>query len=141
MKRRLEALRLTLLKPINPAVICVLGFYMVVWGLWIVSPFWSVFGHAQLFVWLARSASEYVWGGIAISCGLIVLRGAMKPVYWNLDIGALVSFLFWLLISILFFIADWQSTGGLSAAAFCVYSGLVWVNVRVNKEYFGYTEY
>jgi hypothetical protein len=136
----LEKLRTTLLRPINPAIIVVLGFYTVVWGLWVISPFWNAFHTVPIYSMISAAASEYMWGSIAIACGLIITRGAMKPIYWNLDIGSMVGFLFWMTISILFFLGDWTSTGGITAAAFAAYSGLVWLNVRTNKELYGYDE-
>lgn len=138
--QRFDRLADTLLKPINPAVIVVLGMYTVLWGCWIVSPFWSVFPHAALFHIMASLASEYVWGGIAIASGLIIVRGAIKPIYWNIEIGALVAFFFWLTIGILYFIGDWQNTGGITASCFALYSALIWVNIRVNRTHFGWTE-
>ena len=137
VKERLECLRETLLRPINPAVIVVLGIYTVVWGLWIMSPFWTVFPHSAAYAIMAEYGTEYLWGSIAVCAGAIIVRGALKPVYWNIEIGSWVSFFFWLAIAILFCAGDWHTTGWLSAACFSIYSGLIWLNIRFNREYFG----
>lgn len=137
MNKALEQLRLTLLKPINPAIIVVLGLYTVVWGLWIMAPWFSVFGHSIVFQVMAAYGSEYLWGGIAVGCGLIIIRGAVVPVYWNIEIGALVAFFFWLILAIFFCAGDWHSPAWLSAACFALYSALIWLNVEVNRKYFG----
>lgn len=125
-----------MLKPINPAVIVVLGLYTVLWGLWVMLPF-TVFTHAVAFHIMGRYGTEFLWGGIAVSCGLIIIRGATKPVYWNIEIGALVAFFFWLTLAILFCAGDWANPQWLSAACFSLYSALIWVNIEVNRKYFG----
>lgn len=140
LHRKLDELRLTLLRPINPAIIVVLGLYTIVWGLWIIAPWWNAFHAVPIYTFVSAAASEYMWGGIAIFAGMVITRGAMKPIYWNLDIGSMVGFLFWLTISILYFIGDWTSTGGITAGAFATYSALVWLNVRTNKVLYGYDE-
>jgi len=138
IKDQLEKLARTLLQPINPAVIVILGIYTVLWGFWVISPWWNVFAQSALYSVMASLAPEYAWGFFAIFCGSIVIRGAMKPIYWNLDIGALVGSMFWWIIAICYFISDFASTGGLTALTFAIYSGLIWLNVRQNKEQFGY---
>jgi hypothetical protein len=132
-----EQLRQTLLRPINPAVIVVLGIYTVVWGIWIMSPWWAVFPHAAIYGLMAKYGTEYIWGAIAVAAGTIIIRGALKPVYSNIEIGAWTSTIFWLVIAIFYFIGDWHTTGWLSAACFCIYSAIIWVNIRVNRKYFG----
>lgn len=129
-----ERLAQQLLKPINPTIIIVLGIYTIVWGLWIACPFFDVFTASPLYATMAGIGSEYIWGSIAMVSGLIICRGAIKPRFGNIQFGAFIGFFHWTLISILYFIADWHSTAGLSAAAFAVYSGLVWVNTKVNHK-------
>jgi hypothetical protein len=130
---RTERVAVSLLRPINPSVIIILGLYTVVWGLWIVNPFWAVFAQAPVFSAMMGYASEVVWGCIAIGAGLLIMRGALKPSYRNLQLGALVGCLHWLTIGILFFMGDWMNTGGISAIAFALYSAVVWVNIKVNR--------
>lgn len=141
MNRKLEELRQTLLKPINPAIIVVLGLYTVVWGLWIALPWFSVFGHSAVYSVMSAYGSEYLWGGIAVASGLIIIRGSLKPIFWNIEIGSLVAFFFWLTISIFFFAGNWQSTAWLSSAAFALYSGIIWLNIKVNRKYFGHYDH
>lgn len=132
-----ENLRQTLLRPINPAVIVVLGIYTMIWGVWIMSPWWSVFPHSPVYSLMAHYGTEYLWGSIAIAAGSIITRGALKPVYWNIELGSWVSFFFWLAIAILYVCSDWHTTAWLSAACFSIYSGIIWLNIRVNRKYFG----
>jgi len=72
----------------------------------------------------------------AVAAGCFVTRGAFHPSRRNLQLGSFIGFLHWLVIAILYFLSDWQSTGGLGALAFSIYSGLVWLNIKVNPEHY-----
>lgn len=126
----------SLLKPINPSVIIILGVYTVIWGLWILSPFWSVFSTATIYSAMHQIGSEFFWGAAAVFCGAITIRGAVKPSYPNLKMGSFIGFFHWLVIGILFFMGDAAATGGITALTFATYSALVWVNIKVNKTHY-----
>lgn len=134
--KRVERVAEQLLKPLNPSVIIVLGLYTIAWGLWLTCPFWTVFTQAPVYATMAGIADEKIWGCIAIISGLFIVRGATKPSYVNLKWGALVGFLHWFCISLLYFAGDWANTGGITCLAFAVYSALVWVNIKANKDYY-----
>lgn len=138
-----EKLARALLRPINPAVAVLLGFYTTLWGLWIANPFWTVFTQAPLYnaleqAWVVKWAMvvgfspEAFWGMIAIICGLFIMHGAMKRSYRSLIRGATIACIHWLTIAILYFMGDWQNTGGITSLIFAVYGAFLWVNVRVN---------
>lgn len=126
----------SLLRPINPSIIIILGVYTVVWGLWIINPWWHVLASAPLYSQMARLAPEVVWGGIAILSGAITIRGALKPSFKNLQLGSFIGFFHWFAISILYFLGDWTNTGGITALAFALYSAIIWVNIKVNRTHF-----
>jgi hypothetical protein len=136
MKAILDRLAASLLQPINPSLIIVLGLYTILWGLWVVNPFWTVFSQAPLFHLLAAYGGEYVWGSVAVASGLSIVRGALKPSFRNLVMGSGVGFLHWLVIGIFYFLGDWANTGGITAMAFAVYSLMIYLNIKVNKTYF-----
>jgi hypothetical protein len=131
-----EKIASSLLKPINPSIIIVLGIYTVLWGLWIINPLWSVFPQAPLYSAMAAIAPEYVWGAIAIISGATTIRGAIKPSYYNIQLGSFIAFFHWLVIGILYLIGDWMNTGGITSLTFAMYSAIVWVNIKVNRKYF-----
>ena len=135
MTRR-EKIADSLLKPINPSVIIILGVYTILWGLWIVSPFWTVFTQAPLYHAMDSIASEVVWGLIAILAGIIISHGALKPRYRNIQFGAFIAFFHWFAIGVLYFLGDWQNTGGITAITFALYSAVVWVNIKVNRGHY-----
>lgn len=121
-----------LLKPINTAAVVLLGIYTVVWGSWLANPFWSVFGRAQLFSTLGMVAPEVFWGCLAIACGLVTIYGAYRRSYPALTFGSAVAGWHWFMISIFYFLGDWQNTGGITALVFAVYAAFIWLNIRVN---------
>lgn len=121
-----------LLRPINPTLIVLLGVYTIVWGFWVANPFWEVFTHAQLYSALLAVFPEYVWGTIAIICGIVISYGAVKRSYSALTRGALFGGWFWFIVSIFYFVGDAANTGGITALIFAIYGGFVYVNLRVN---------
>ena len=133
---RMDRVALRILRPINPSVIIILGVYTIVWGLWLISPFWTVFTQAPLYSALMAIGSEYFWGSVATVSGMLISYGAIKPSYRNLILGSLVGFFYWFIIAGLYFAGDWMNTGGITSLAFAIYSALIWVNIKVNKSHF-----
>lgn len=133
MKKRYQIAE-SILRPLNPAVIIILGIYTIIWGLWIANPFWSVFGQAQLYSAMATVAGEEVWGTVSVLTGLLIVRGALTTTFTNLQIGAFAGFFHWFLIAMFYFVGDFMNTGGITSLTFAVYAGVVWLNVRVNKK-------
>lgn len=133
---RAEKLADQLLKPINPSLFVLLGIYTVVWGLWIISPFWDVFTAAPLYATMASISTEYFWGALAIASGAVICYGAFSGHYNRLMLGAFVGFFHWFVIAILYLVSDWHNTGGITALTFATYSALVWLNLKVNKSHF-----
>jgi hypothetical protein len=128
-----EKIAYSILRPINPSLIIVLGTYTILWGLWILNPFTDVFAAAALYSVMASLAGEWFWGGIAILSGLFVIRGALKPSYFNLRLGSFIGFFHWFIITLMYFAGDIVNTGGITALTFAVYSALVWLNIKVNR--------
>lgn len=127
-----EKLAQALLLPINPAAVILLGIYTVVWGFWVANPLWEVFSHAPLYAAMANFMPEWAWGLLAISMGAITIYGAIKRHYAALVRGAASSGLFWFVVCIFYFIGDAASTGGITAAIFCIYALFIYLNIRVN---------
>lgn len=64
--------------------------------------------------------------------GGVIVYGAVKRSYRSLIIGSSVAWWHWLMISILYFMGDFASTGGITAALMAVYGAFLWVNIKVN---------
>lgn len=132
MKEAPRSIAKALLLPINPAAIIILGVYTIVWGLWLINPFWTVFTQAALYSDLARLAPEAFWGALAIACGSATTYGAVTRTYRPLIFGAVVAGWHWFMISVLYFMGDWHNTGGITALAFAIYAAFVYLNIRTN---------
>jgi len=131
MTRR-QKLAEALLLPITTASVLMLGLYTLLWGLWVANPFWSVFGTAELFGYLAQLAPEAFWGCVAIVCGLVITFGALKRRYKPLTVGASTAFFHWLMIAIFYFLGDPLNTGGITSLVFALYAAFLYLNLRVN---------
>lgn len=102
------------------------------WGLWVGNPIWSVFARAPLYSVMAHIAPEWAWGCFAILCGSLMIYGATKRSFGALTRGAGAVGIHWFLISLCYFFADWQSTGGITGLMLSIYAGFVYLNIRVN---------
>lgn len=130
----------SLLKPINPSLVILLGLYTILWGLWVGNPLWTVFSQASLYEKMASLAPEVVWGAVAVTCGCFTTYGVLRPSHRTLVAGALIAAWHWSMISIFYFWGDWQNTGGITSAVFGVYALTVAMNLRVNKHRFNWSE-
>lgn len=121
-----------MLQPINTAAIIILGVFTTVWGFWIGNPFWSLFDHAPLYSAMLF-LPEWFWGGVAFLCGIGMIWGVLHNSYQSLKVSSIVGFYHWTMITLLFFMGDWQSTGGITAGTIAIYCGFIYLNLRVNK--------
>ena len=128
-----------LLRPINTSGIILLGVFSVIWGLWVANPFWNVFDRAQVYEALAY-APEWAWGVGSVIVGIAMLAGVFFNSYESLTRGAKAGFYYWLIVSVLFFVGDWQNTAGLAYLLVTVYCAFVWVNIRVNRHNYNFRE-
>lgn len=120
------------LRPINVASVLMLGIYTLLWGLWVASPFWDVFGTAALFGFMQSLAPEIFWGCLAMTCGVVIIAGAVKRRYRPLTLGASTAFFHWFMIAIFYFLGDPFNTGAITSLVFALYSAFLHLNLRVN---------
>lgn len=126
-----EKLANAMLKPINPAMIVLLGVFTIVWGFWVGNPFWDVFPHATLYSAMVFM-SEGSWGLIATAAGIIICHGAFTRKVGALILGAATGGVFWMVVSLMFFIGDWMNTGGITALTISIYCACIYLNLKVN---------
>ena len=122
-----------LLAPINPSGIVLLAAYTIVWGFWLINPWWSVFAVADLYSAMKDLAPEWAWGALAIFSGGLGLYGVIRPSYNNLLLGSAIGAWHWGLLTLMYFMGDWQNTGGITSLFIALYSAFVFTNVRINK--------
>lgn len=130
LRRAWQELATALSKPINKVAAVVLSTYTFLWGFWIANPFWNVFGHAKIYDWLNQVAPESYWGCMAMAVGAIMTYGVMRGSANSLTIGAFVGFIHWLIISMGYFMGDWQNTGGVTSASMAIFCAAIYLNIR-----------
>lgn len=119
-------------RPTNPVIQVLLGSYTIVWGLWVGSPFWSVFSRAPIYSEMHRFAPEWAFGIMAVLAGGMVLRGAWRTSYQALSTGAIVGAMHWITISVLYFSGDWRNTGGVTSLFIGLMMTYLYLNVAIN---------
>lgn len=127
------SLKNRMLLPINPTGSILLGLYTILWGFWISNPWWDVFDRAELYSGMQDLAPEWLWGAAAVAASIVTLYGAIKPSYRSFTIGALILAWHWGMVSLMYFLGDWQNTGGITSALIFTYAVYIFVNVRVNR--------
>ena len=128
-----ERLAEAMLKPVNPALVILLGVFTVVWGIWVGNPFWDVFTRAALYS-VMNFMPEWTWGLIAVVSGIAICYGAIRRSTKSLIWGARIGGAFWLAVTLMYFLGDWMSTGGITALVLAIYCGVLYLNFRVNNK-------
>lgn len=124
-----------MLRPLNPVPVLVLGLYTILWGLWIVNPFWEVFTQADIYSAMTQLGGEYFWGSIAVLAGTVTVYGAIKGRPPYLFYGASTAGWHWFTIAIMYFMGDWQNTGGITSLMLAVWAACIYLNVKVNYQH------
>ena len=84
---------------------------------------------------------EVAWGIFAIVIGFFMALGVNRQSYWSLTRGAMAGFFHWFIISIFYFLGDWQSTAGITGLMLAIYCAFIYVNIRVNRHTILFKEY
>ena len=108
----------------------------MLWGCWVAAPWWDVFTRAHVYSYMLSLAPEWTWGAVAIVAGFAMILGVLANSYRSLTMGSWIGGIHWFVISVLYFIGDWQNTGGLTVLAFAVYSAYIHLNLKINKKAF-----
>ena len=132
VKQAAQKTALKVMEPINPVLIIILGVYTMVWGVWVGNPFWDVFTRAPLYDEMAHFP-EWAWGLFAFTSGVGILLGVKEGSNRSLRTGAFIGYFHWLIVSGMYFMGDWQNTGGITSLCFAVYSFVVLINLHKNR--------
>ncbi len=125
-----------ILRPLSRGVTIVTAFYTILWGLWVINPFWTVFTQAALYSGLEQLGSEWFWGGLAIVTGVLAIYTALKDSI-KIKPYTCVALLgwHWLLVSLLYFYGDWHNTGGITSAFIALLCAYIYLNIKQNSGY------
>lgn len=83
---------------------------------------------------MSQVMPELYWGLAAVVIAIIMCYGIWRPSYMSMRISTAAGSLHWMIVSLGFFIGDWQGTDWILTAAISVYCGYVYANVTVNKD-------
>lgn len=121
-----------LLKPMNPHGASLLGFMTFTWGLWIVSPFWTVFDRAPVYSKALEFAPEWAWGAWAALCGIGLIVSVFRRSSIFLASTSGFAIWHWTTVSGMMWWGDWQNTAGITYMFVGFYAIFVYLNIRVN---------
>jgi hypothetical protein len=130
----LNSLARELLHPVSKGTTILLSFYTILWGLWVVNPWWEVFSSADLYKGMREVAPEWVWGLFAVVCGMASLVTSVDNRYPRtlFTVSAITGW-HWLIVSIMYFYGDWRNTGGITGGFLAFLCGFLYLRVKANR--------
>jgi len=116
-----------------------LSFFMIVWGLWLLNPFWETFSLPSFAAFL-MIADESVWGIVALLIGIGTLVSAGVKVYLARRIMIFLNIFWWTFVSTMFLIAVPENTAApiymmLAILSFWRYIKLILI-VEMERKFF-----
>jgi hypothetical protein len=104
-----------------------LGLISLVWGIWVLSPFWDAFSSNYAFRVMAATAPEWAWGGAMTAMGLFKIYTILSERKSLKKLAFLISIFLWSCVAISFINAAPLAVGApiysliVIANAFCVW--------------------
>lgn len=132
MSKRVERFVAGLLRPINPYATAILGLLTLSWGLWIVNPFWSVFGSARVFSRAVEFAPEWAWGTWSTLCGAIIIFAVLRGKFKTLSFALGFAIWHWSTVAGMLWWGDWQNTAGITYTYIAIWTVYAWLNIKIN---------
>lgn len=90
---------------------------LILWGLWVASPWWDVFSRLPIHSFMASVASEGMWGGAMLIVGLaqciVLFRGSVRVRRYMTVICMFV----WITLAVAFLLGNPNTVGGVVYAS------------------------
>jgi hypothetical protein len=102
------------------------GTFTVVWGLWLLAPWWTVLTRADIYQAMEDFMPEWGWGVNAVLAGTAQVYGVLERSRRGLVWGTVAGVYHWGVISLLYLISDWANTGWLVSAWLALSVLLLW---------------
>lgn len=134
---RLEKIAEGMLRPINPYSTLILGVFTAFWGLWVITPGWSVFGSALLYSKMMEFAPEWAWGVWSLTSGLLLIICVFRGYYSNLSRALMFISWHWATVAGFMWWGDWHNTGGITYTTVAIYSIYCYFNIKMNYVKYG----
>lgn len=131
----LDVIARTLLTSLGTSVIFLLGLYTMLWGAWVINPFWDTFSQASLYSEMHATGGEFFWGAFALVTGAVTSWGAIKARPPYIYHGTAAASWHWAVVGTFYFMGDFRNTGGITALFLALLSLCIYLNVKVNYKY------
>lgn len=128
----MDRVRKAFLKPMNRMAASIIGVYNILWGAWILSPFWDTFPVSHHYDAMWHIAPEIVWGGLSVLIGMGIVFGAVTDRIKHVIFSANVGFYYWLCLTLLYLLGAWQGTAWITSLMLCTYYAFIALNLKVN---------
>jgi hypothetical protein len=102
--------------------------FLILWGVWVMNPFWDTFVVSGSYALMAKLAPEWLWGAVFLFIGIVQMFALFTP---RLKLRLYTSFSSILILSTLAIfsgVGNYRSTGMIGAISIAV------------CEWFAYTE-
>lgn len=132
----MDRLARDILKPVSRGVTVIVALYTALWGVWVASPFWSVFSTSTLYDGLRGVAPEWFWGVFALLIGLAAFYTSINDRFPTtaFTCAALAGW-HWLIVGILYLYGDWHNTGGITGLFLAFLCAYIYFSVKYNHGY------
>jgi hypothetical protein len=128
--------RLTLAtQQMTPArgIMFLLGMGLVLWGVWVGNPMVATFNNPFYLV-LSEVATESAWSAMALVAGITTVVGVVRRDPFLVRTGALLGFLFWLTVSIMYGIADPTITPVITNFVLALLHAWIYMQIKLRPE-------
>jgi hypothetical protein len=99
-----------------------LSITAIVWGLWLLNPYWAAFSSTPTFAIMQQIAPEDVWGILVLLLGCFLLYGIARLARPAMRWSTLGLCLFWLIVTVSIGFSNFKGTGWVA------YAGYTWLN-------------
>jgi len=119
--------------PVNPASVIFFAGFTMLWGLWVLNPWWEAFNQSAIYMTLNYFGPEWIWGLLATICGSVMVYETIRNNSFNACRGAFLGFIHWIIIGIAFLLGDWQNASWVLCAMISTICAYIYLNVKVNQ--------
>lgn len=101
----------------------------LLWGMWLLSPWWNTFANSVSFRAMSELANENVWGAGVVLIAVLHLAGLVFNIHFMRKYAIFAGFLFWLFVSIMLVRTNPSGTGTIIYPILTI--STMWVYLRV----------
>lgn len=126
---------LKIIKETNPQIIELFnGILEVLWGLWLINPYWNTFAQSHSWSTLKNIANEYTWGCIILIIGLSHILALFGDKYYIIRrVALLSSIVFWTNILMMFSLSNVATTA--IPAYFMLLMSYIWAYYKIERHH------